>query len=93
MLQYEIGNKYLLKDKNGNNVKTTGFRSRRVFPENFIYIQKANQIDELRPDVRALETYDSFKGLYLIIDANNKDIFSFNMRDNINYPDIEFLEG
>lgn len=86
MIQYKTSNSIKVENKNGGIVDITPFRTRIAYPDDVIVSQKLSQGNYNRPDILANEIYGSFGAIGALIDANEKDIFSFQTGDRIEYP-------
>lgn len=86
MIQYKTSNSIKVSNKKGAIVDIIPFRNRVAYPDNFVVSQKLTQGNYNRPDILANEIYGSFGAIGALIDANEKDIFSFQTGDRIEYP-------
>ena len=86
MNQYRTGDVTQVVDKSGEVIDITLFRSRVVYPANYVVSEKLTQSNYTRPDILAINTYGSFDTIGAIIDVNEKDVFDFTIGDKYNYP-------
>jgi hypothetical protein len=93
MIQYSSYNNTKIKNKEGKDVLINKMRDRIEYPLDGLIQERANKDDIKRPDLRVSDTYGSFAFIGVLIDSNDKDIFSFDFDDTIYYPIRELVVG
>lgn len=83
MTQYRLGKQYDVVNKDGKKVKISDFRERNKYQDDYIYTEQVGQHNYTRPDIIAIQNYGRFDRVGALIDVNEKDIFDFDIGDNI----------
>jgi hypothetical protein len=79
-----------IRNKDGELRKVNDFRRRTRIAPGFLLIGKVLQEELLRLDLLANRIYSDPYAVGTLIDSNDKDLFSLEVNEDINYLNPEF---
>ena len=91
MIQYYLMDEISIKNSSNEVIKVKDFRKRLKYDLKNVFITKPVQDELIRPDVLSSRIYSDPYKVNGIIDVNDKDIFSFQLTDEIRFVTPERL--
>lgn len=91
MLQYLSMQPITIKNSSGEPIRVKNFRRRIKYANEDLYYTTIVHKEDIRADLLSFRLYKSVFKIGGIIDANDKDVFSFDIGERMRYASSEMI--